>query len=95
MGSVGFWVKVHGTHNAPFFPVREVVLPWTRKENISDLLAMGIGEALMQWRSKVYIIEEFASFFYVAFDASIWGILRGWERSLYKWFVGGGALLCQ
>ena len=33
-----------------------------RKENIWDLLGMGIGEALMQGCSDVYITGEFASF---------------------------------
>ena len=47
----------------------------------------------MQWCSEVYITGEFASFFYVAFDSGVLGILRGWERSLYKWFVEGGAFL--
>ena len=82
MGSTGVWAKAHGTHNAHFFPAGEVVLPWPRKKNIWDLLGMRIGEALMQWCSEVYITEEFARFFYVAFDAGVWGILRG-GRDLY------------
>ena len=60
--SVGVWAKAHGTHNAPLFPAGEVVLPWPGKENIWDLLGMGIGEALIQWCSEVYITGEFASF---------------------------------
>ena len=56
---------------------------------------MGIGEALMQRYSDVYIIGEFSSFFYVAFDVVDGGILRGCKRSLYKRFEGEGTLLCQ
>ena len=33
------------------------------KENIWDLVGVGIGEALMQGYSDVYITGEFASFF--------------------------------
>ena len=73
----------------------EVVFRRPGKEYIWDLLGVGISEALMQWCSEGYIAREFASFFYVAFDASVWGILRGWERSLYKWFAEGGAFICQ
>ena len=43
---------------------------------------MGIIETLMQRCSEVYITGKFASFFYVSFDASVWGILQGW-RDLY------------
>ena len=37
----------------------------------------GDCEVLMQSCSNVYITGEFASFFYTAFDAGVWGILRG------------------
>ena len=28
------WAKAHGTHNAPFFPAGEAILPRSEKENI-------------------------------------------------------------
>ena len=56
------WAKAHGTHNAPLFPVGEVVLCRPKKENIWDFLGVGIGEALMQGCSDVYITREFSIF---------------------------------
>ena len=64
MGSAGWriWAKAHGTHNAPLFPAGEVILRRPGKENIWDLLGVGIGEALMQGCFDVYINGEFSSF---------------------------------
>ena len=63
-GPVGWrvWAKAHGTHNAPLFPVGDVVLPRSVKENIWDLLDVGIGGLLMLGCSNVRIIGEFPSF---------------------------------
>ena len=33
--------------------------------------------------------------FDVAFDAGVWGTVRGWKRSLYKRFARGITHLCQ
>ena len=78
-GPVGrrVWVKVHGTHNAPLFSAREVVLPdrekrifricWMwgleGKENIWDLFDVGIGGPSMLGCSSVHLTGEFPSFF--------------------------------
>ena len=56
------WAKAHGTHNAPFFLAGEVLPPRLGKENIWDLLDVGIGGELMLGCSNVHNTGEFPSF---------------------------------
>ena len=71
-GPVGWrvWFKVHGTHNAPLFPVGEVILPQSGKENVWDLPDVGISGPLMLGCSNVRITGEFP-IFEVIFNAAL------------------------
>ena len=44
---LGCWAKSHGTHNAPFFPAREISHPRLEKYRVLDLLVVGNGGPLM------------------------------------------------
>ena len=79
------WAKSHGTHNAPIFPTREVILPRPEKENVWDLPEVGIKGSLMLGCSNVRIIGEFP-IFGVTFNAALWGFHEAW--GLYKRLVG-------
>ena len=63
------------------------------KENIWDLLDVGIGEALMQGCSDVHIIGEFASFLMSHFMQLFGDSFEAGD--LYKRFARGGIVLCQ
>ena len=66
------WAKAHGTHNAPLFPVDEVILPRSGKENVWDLPDMGISGPLMLGCFNARITGEFP-IFGVSFNSALWG----------------------
>ena len=53
-----YWVKIHGTHNAPLFLSEEFDLPRLEKYCVCDLVIVGNGEPLMIACSNVYIFGE-------------------------------------
>ena len=92
-GPIGWrvWAKAYGTHNAPLFSARVVVLPWLGKENIWDLPDMGISGPLMLVCSNVHITRGFP-IFGITFNAALWGSHEAW--GLYKGLAGWRIPLC-
>ena len=86
-GPVGWrvWVKAHGTHNAPLFLARVVILPRPGKKNIWDLPNVGISRLLMLVCSNVSITRGFPTSS-ITFNATLWGSHEAW--GLYKGLVG-------
>ena len=82
-GPVGWrvWAKVHGTHNAPLFPVGEGNLPRLEKENAVDWLNVGNSGLLMLVYSNVRITGEF-SYFLVSHLKRLFGIPLKLEVSI-------------
>ena len=83
--------KAHGTHNAPLFPIGEVILPRSGKENVWDLPDMGISGPLMLGCSNVRLSWEFP-IFGDTFNAALWGSHEAW--GLYKRVAGWQIPLC-
>ena len=71
----GCWAKIHGTHNAPLFPVGEFSLPRLEKYRIFYLLVVGNEGLLMLACSNVHISGGF-SIFGNAFSTAF-GVSRG------------------
>ena len=58
----GRWAKIHGTHNAPFFPTGEFNLSLLEKYRIFDLVVVGNGELLMLACSNMHVFEGLSIF---------------------------------
>ena len=54
--------KIHGTHNAQFFPAGEFYLPWLEKYRVFSLVVVGNGGPLMLACSNVHVSGEFSIF---------------------------------